>query len=223
MAIPETIDCTVAVDRNFPRQSQKRAEKTRLLIIEVVVSFLDESGYAETSMNAIQAKAGISRGSITHHFPTRQNMIVAATQHMLDNAVLGTRNYFQKMGQPGNQVSADEIVHRLWSNVVNTAHGRAFIEILMASRTNPGLQIQVSAKVQIWEEQIASIVNDTYTNKAEQMGEVWEFCRTYLRGLLIHIHLSDDKQEVDEKISRLAKVIARQVSLIEGKQIAKAI
>ena len=51
-------------------QAQKSAA-TRKLILESAIRCFVELGYAGTTTTAIAQKAGLSRGAMLHHFPSR--------------------------------------------------------------------------------------------------------------------------------------------------------
>ena len=58
-------------------QAQKSAS-TRELIIEAAIKCLVELGYARTTTTVIAEKAGLSRGAMLHHFPSKLGIIRAA-------------------------------------------------------------------------------------------------------------------------------------------------
>jgi AcrR family transcriptional regulator len=58
------------------RRDEQR-EATRRRIAEVAAAVLVEGGTAPTTL-AVQRAAGISRGALLHHFPTREQLLTAA-------------------------------------------------------------------------------------------------------------------------------------------------
>ena len=65
-----------------------RGEDMRKRICAAVVTCLDERGYAETSIGRVQALAGISRGALTHHFPSKQALMAETATRLLDAATV---------------------------------------------------------------------------------------------------------------------------------------
>ena len=47
----------------------ERGRATRAHVIEVATRLFAEHGYEGTSVEAVQASSGVSRGSLYHHFP----------------------------------------------------------------------------------------------------------------------------------------------------------
>src|SRR3712207_7678852 len=65
-----------------PRSRSERTADSRLLILDAAVACLVEEGYAGASTLAVQARAGVSRGRLLHHFPSRAELLVAAAEHL---------------------------------------------------------------------------------------------------------------------------------------------
>jgi AcrR family transcriptional regulator len=57
------------------------AEETRQRIVEATFALHSEQGIAATSMKQIAARAGVSVGSVYHHFPTYEDAIRACGTH----------------------------------------------------------------------------------------------------------------------------------------------
>lgn len=65
-----------------PKQDRSRATRQRLL--EAVVTCLATKGYEASTVSVIAAEAGISRGAVQHHYPTREDLVLAALRYIFD-------------------------------------------------------------------------------------------------------------------------------------------
>lgn len=72
-----------------PQQDRSRATRRRLL--EACVECLAELGWSATTVAVVAERAGVSRGAAQHHFPTREELITAALEHMFDERIEQTR------------------------------------------------------------------------------------------------------------------------------------
>lgn len=63
---------------------QARGWHTRERILDAAVTCLGEEGYSAATTSRIQALAGVSRGSLLHHFPSRDALLIAAVQRLLE-------------------------------------------------------------------------------------------------------------------------------------------
>lgn len=68
-----------------PKQERSRA--TRLRLLESTIDCLAAQGWAATTVAVAAQHAGVSRGAAQHHFPTREDLITAALEHMFDSRV----------------------------------------------------------------------------------------------------------------------------------------
>ena len=56
----------------------------RLRLLEATVECLVERGFAGTSTTLVSERAGVSRGAQLHHFPTKNDLVVAAVEHLTE-------------------------------------------------------------------------------------------------------------------------------------------
>ena len=65
-----------------PKQDRSRATRQRLL--EATIDCLAEMGWSTATVSVVAERAGVSRGAAQHHFPTREDLILAALEFMFD-------------------------------------------------------------------------------------------------------------------------------------------
>jgi len=72
-----------APDEPRPRRTQEeRSAETRTRLLEATIESLIEVGYASTTTTGVCERAGVSRGAQVHHFPRKQDLVVAAVAHL---------------------------------------------------------------------------------------------------------------------------------------------
>ena len=112
---------------------QQRAWDTRSRILEAAVACLAEEGYGASTTSRIQARAGVSRGSLLHQFPSKDDLLIAAVQHLAQARTADLD------GQPERTVGdIDTSVEALWG----TLHGPLFaatLELWVAAKNSPEL------------------------------------------------------------------------------------
>jgi AcrR family transcriptional regulator len=69
-----------------PQQERSRATRQRLL--DATIDVLAVDGWAACSVGVVAGRAGVSRGAAQHHFPTREDLITAALEHVFDNLTM---------------------------------------------------------------------------------------------------------------------------------------
>lgn len=69
-----------------PKQDRSRATRQRLL--EATIDCLAELGWTASTVSVVAERAGVSRGAAQHHFPTRENLFLAALELMFDSRLV---------------------------------------------------------------------------------------------------------------------------------------
>lgn len=73
------------------RTQEERSAETRKRLLEATIDLLIERGYARLTTADIAKRAGVSNGARVHHFPTKEELVVAANKQAYDDAIaLGT-------------------------------------------------------------------------------------------------------------------------------------
>ncbi len=70
-----------APTRRDRRKNAERSAATRKQTLEATVQCLDASGYGAVTNIRVADLAGVSRGAMMHHFPTRQALIIATVEY----------------------------------------------------------------------------------------------------------------------------------------------
>jgi AcrR family transcriptional regulator len=179
-----------------------------------VIRCLDRDGYNETSLGRVQAEAGISRGALTHHFPSKEDMMVATLRRILEPVRLSG----DRMGRAvpvHRPVSVHAELVRLWRETVNTVEGRALFEILVAARTDRELERRIRPALVEYNDELGEGVLAIYRSNGrddEDVKLLWTICRIFLRGLHVQERFGGDEQTICSLMERFAGLIAREMS-----------
>ncbi|GAY07760.1 TetR/AcrR family transcriptional regulator [Pseudonocardia sp. N23] len=160
---PET---TVLAESGLRTRAQ-RAEDGRARILDAAVECLVAEGYAGASTLAIQAGAGVSRGRLLHHFPSRDLLLVAAAQHVAAQRVRDTEE--RVLALVGADVEGperiDQVVVALWASF-HESHFWAALELWTAARTNP----EIAGALLPEERRLGRVIR---ASLARMLGEPW--------------------------------------------------
>jgi len=195
-------------------KKQWRTERARHKICEAVIDCLDERGYAETSINRVQERAGVSRGALTHHFPSKEELMVATVEQLLApvRGPAGRKRAKQssKLGI-GRAGGIEKDLVRLWERVVNTKEGRALVEILVAARTDERLPERIAPALSRYNDEFNREVLKLYQSDAlddEDVVTLWTICRIFVRGLHIQERFEPKPGRTSKIMKRFAQIIA---------------
>jgi AcrR family transcriptional regulator len=122
-----------------PQEERTRAMRARLL--EATVELLVEKGYAGTSTTLVSERAGVSRGAQLHHFPTKQDLVVAAVQHVTE--VRGAELAAAAENLPTGPKRTRAVLQVLGDHFTSPVFTAA-LELWVAARTDPALLAEVA-------------------------------------------------------------------------------
>lgn len=121
-------------------QAEKSAI-TRTAILDAAVECLVERGYSRTTTALIAEYAGVSRGAMMHHFPSRIAVIRAVVDHLHEQRLREYRELMDGIDTPPEALTRAAIrrsVESAW-HYVNLPSFVAYQELLAASRTDSEL------------------------------------------------------------------------------------
>lgn len=68
--------------RQRPTQAE-RSDAMRSRLLAATLELVSQEGWAQVSTQRICARAGVSRGAQTHHFPTKNDLLIAAVREIV--------------------------------------------------------------------------------------------------------------------------------------------
>ena len=118
------------------RTQAARSAATRERLLDATIDCLVELGWAGTSTTEVVRRAGVSRGAQVHHFPSKEDLVLAAVEHLVDRRIDEYQAAFAQMAPGERTVGA--AFDLLWANYQSDTFD-AWIEFAIAARTDPAL------------------------------------------------------------------------------------
>jgi AcrR family transcriptional regulator len=119
------------------RSQAERSAATQARLLDATIECLVERGWAGTSTTEVVRRAGVSRGAQVHHFPTKEDLVLAAVEHLLARRVEEFEATFADL--PRHQRSPASAMRLLYDNCFHDTF-EAWIELVVAARTDPALR-----------------------------------------------------------------------------------
>ncbi len=190
------------------RTQADRRDAMRTRILDAALDSLVESGYAETSTSAVQKRAGVPRGTLLHHFPTKVDLLVGAIQHLADRRIEQLARDFASMPESPDRIRvAVDLAWRIFS-------GPSFwaaLDLWAAARSDADLR----AALLPVESQIFQIVHVRLKNIFEEgfpddprVPTLVEFTVEVATGLSMSILMSGDVGKGELLIRRWRRAVA---------------
>lgn len=126
-----------ARNRDAPQgRDTPKSARTRARILDCALRLFVEIGYAEATNARIAEEAGLTRGAMLYHFPTREALAEAAAEHIQAARMMLMTQAAQ--GAPSGADLADRAIEAYWALLHEPAFV-AFAEMEAAARTSPAL------------------------------------------------------------------------------------
>ena len=141
------------------RTQAMRTEETRAALLDATIELLGEVGYGALTTREVAARAGVSRGAQTHHFPTKGDLVVAGVERLFDQQAAAFRAAFDAV--PADERDLGVAVGLLWDIVRGPTYA-AVLEMVVAARTDEALRVVVHALSASFERTVSDLLADVF-------------------------------------------------------------
>lgn len=199
---------TTPAGMRVPQEERTRLMRARLL--EATVDCLVERGFAGTSTTLVSERAGVSRGAQLHHFPTKNDLVVAAVEHLTEKR--GAELAAAAARLPAGPRRTRAVLAMLADHVTGTAFAAA-LELWVAARTDETLLAAVAPLEQ-------RIGRETHRLTVELLGadeavagnrELVQATLDLVRGLGLANTITDDTRRRAKILDRWAEVLDKEL------------
>lgn len=193
-------------------KQQLKSVRVRKEICEATVSCLIHHGYAETSLQRVAKTSGFSKGALQHHFPTKEDLMVATAVRLLE------RPFMQPRKSDNRPTSVGNAILQHWKKLANTEAYLALLEILIASRTDLELESRIKDKLAAWNIAIDQQMLRTFCSRNgtdDDVVAILTMSRSLMRGLVIQDRYSTNPEKTLNLINRWIEFIEPELQLRE--------
>jgi AcrR family transcriptional regulator len=191
-----------------PQAERTAAMRARLL--EATVELLVERGFAGTTTTLVSQRAGVSRGAQLHHFPAKNDLVVAAVEHLTEKR---GEELAAAVGRlPRGQRRTRAVLRMLGDHFASPVFTAA-LELWVAARTDPAL-LEVVAPLE------RKVGRDTHRLTVEALGadesapgvrELVQATLDLVRGLGLAATITDDTRRRRRILAQWADVLDREL------------
>lgn len=132
----------VRAHRTGPRGEYQSSAAMRARLLTAGIDCLARHGYAGATTTLIQHAAGVSRGALLHHFPTRADLMLAIVRHV---HALGDEKIRDRLdAYPPGRERFLALIGAVWE-VMDEPLEVALVEIMVGARSDPSLAAPMTA------------------------------------------------------------------------------
>ena len=200
---------TSAGSARVPQEERTRVMRARLL--EATVECLVERGFAGTSTTLVSERAGVSRGAQLHHFPTKNDLVVAAVEHLTEKRAQELEAAAARL--PGGGPRRTRAVLEMLADHFTGKVFSAALELWVAARTDAALLEAVAPLEQ-------RIGRETHRLTVDLLGldesvpgnrELVQATLDLVRGLGLADTITDDTRRRARVLDRGADVLDKEL------------
>ncbi|CEJ11866.1 Bacterial regulatory proteins, tetR family [bacterium YEK0313] len=137
----------VKPQKRIRRTQAERTASMRLRLAQAVLETLCEVGYDRLSTGLVAQRARASRGALSHHFPSKVDMLVGSFEHLLTEWERERMAFVARYDTP---IPFADYLRHLWYDVFQKPTYVACIELMMAARSDAVLQERLRSVLSVW-------------------------------------------------------------------------
>jgi AcrR family transcriptional regulator len=189
-----------------------KSARTRTRILDCAMRLFVEVGYGRATNARIADEAGLTRGAMLYHFPTREDLVEAAAAHI--NTARITLLSAAAADAPPGMDRAEHAIDVYWS-MLNTLPFVAFAELEAAARTDPAVAERLAAYREAFDQaQVGDQLSGLFSAGA---GARFQTSRDLARFMLEGLARANLTYDADNRIQRLLAVIKRATHMLNRK------
>jgi AcrR family transcriptional regulator len=183
-----------AAHQKRPTQEQ-RTDAMRARLLDATLDIISEEGWAQTSTQKICKRAGVSRGAQTHHFPTRDSLLIAAVREIVGRYQRDIDALANNQNRRDRRLEA--VFDFLWEACFEGNLLKCWMEVMVAARTDEALRPAVRETDAKALKSMSSIGDkcQAKTGKAQvSSADLIELTVYLLRGMVVQAGVHPDQK-----------------------------
>ena len=189
----------MSVPKKTRQSQQQRSASTRQKLLNSTLQIIESEGWQRASMQRICQHAGVSRGAQTHHFPTRESLLIASVREIV-------KRYQSDLTEGPNRLQdLEAFFDFLWDATFSDNLLICWVEALVAARTDESLKRVVAETDELSLNAMRALgaeasqkSNSADSHSVSQVEDVVELTVYLLRGLVmqegVHESLSEKRR-----------------------------
>lgn len=193
-----------------PGWQQRKSAQTRAGILEAAIDCLALHGYARTTTQMIAEAAGVSRGAMLHHYPTKSDLIRSIIAYSFYKRSVMMVEGVKRISE-SSRVEEFSGLRILWDSF-STRDFKAYLELNIASRTDAEVREvfipQARRFGQAWREEGGELFPE-WAGFPERLSLANDLVESIMEGLALNVEVWDAPDRVDRMIEFLKRVVAK--------------
>ncbi|MGB8504766.1 TetR/AcrR family transcriptional regulator [Mycobacterium sp.] len=184
------------------RTQEQRSAETRARLLDATIECLVRYGYTGTTTPRVAEMAGVTRGAQVHHFGSKNDLVIAALQH------LAAKRTAAAVGNVADLATTEDPIGEVLDLLWDLHQGPMFVaavELWVAGRTDPALGREVAKFESIVATNLMTAVAEFVPDEIHKpMLDFLYTAMDALRGILIASFVDADPSRARRRWHRAA-------------------
>lgn len=196
-----------AIKKPVRKPQAQRSAETQAKVIEAAIACLHRVGYAATTVTMVAEEAQVSRGAMSHQYPTKTDLMLAVVEAVYEQDVQAY-NASMTSSAPASWLAG--LPSTMWQ-VISRPSGTAVMEIMLASRSDSDLadklramQVAIDARAHQW---IVDRMKDAGLSDRPDGDAIHRVFVSAIRGLSMEALFRRNPKDVQHAIRVLEEII----------------
>ena len=186
-------------------QSSWKAQKSAIMrntILDAVLDCFVSVGYANTTTVRIAERAGVSRGAMLHHFPSKSELMQAAVEYLHGKLVALYASQIEKipLDLPVDERNRKGL--RGYWNYLRSDLYIAYHELCVAGRSDPELQDILEDSIARFEQAVIESNRRLFPEWSDR-GELYELAMDITKFLMEGMAVSQIVSQREKRVNRM--------------------
>lgn len=160
----------------------RKSAETRSRILDAAIRILVDDGYQRLSTASVAERAGFTRAAVIYHFPAREGLLQAIVTFLFDKRLALYWDAVRDVPPSVDQIRI--FVDAYWDQVRSDLFV-AFVELLVAARTDTMLGAIIGPELDRYEQERARYSQLIFTHEMREVaGDQFETIRDVARFLI---------------------------------------
>lgn len=190
-------------------QQAERTAATQQRLMEATVECLVKYGWSGTTTTLVSEQAGVSRGAMLHHFPSKHDLVIAAVEHLMQRRVAEMEARADELPTTNRTRAALDLAAEHFTSDAFTAA----LELWVAARTDDTLHdavVRLEREVGLRAHVFAANLFDVDESKGDNRAII-QGALDMLRGLGLAAALTDDSRRRGFILDAWAEILDKEI------------
>ncbi|MEW6346225.1 MAG: TetR/AcrR family transcriptional regulator [Paraburkholderia sp.] len=199
----------------------ERSAETQSKVISAAIACLHRYGYSATTVTMVADVAKVSRGAMTHQYPTKTDVMLAVVDAVFED---DSRCYRQAVEKKSPTQMLQDLPATMW-DIMSRPSGTAVMEIMLASRSDE----ELADKLRTIQHSIDVRAHDWVIERLEAAGlqdhpdgeSIHRVFVAAIRGLLLEALFKRDRTEIEKSVKVLGDMLTLLYPTVSAKTPAR--